>query len=120
MRSDGSFLAVFGVMGGFMQPQGHVQVALALLDDMLDPQASLDRPRFCLEDGQPGSTLAIEEGMPAVTVQALEAMGHHLRLVSGHERAIFGRGQIIQRRADTGVYWAGSDPRGDGQALAQI
>lgn len=116
---DGSFLAAFGVMGGYMQPQGHIQVLTALLDDGLDPQAALDRPRFCLEEGLPGGEVALEEGIPPQTVQALATLGHTIHLVSGHQRSIFGRGQVIQHMKNGG-YIAGSDPRGDGQVLAQI
>ena len=50
-ESDGSLFASFGVMGGFMQPQGHIQVLSAMLDDGLDPQAALDRLRFCIIRG---------------------------------------------------------------------
>ncbi len=63
-RPDGSLWASFGVMGGFMQPQGHLQVVVALLDDRLDPQSALDRPRFCIEDGRSGGRVALEEGIP--------------------------------------------------------
>lgn len=116
-RRDGSLYASFGVMGGFMQPQGHVQVLLALLDDRLDPQAALDRPRVCLDEGQPGGNVAVEEGIPPASVKALARMGHRVVPVSGHDRALFGRGQVILRDPDTGVLAAGSDPRADGCAL---
>ena len=115
----------FGVMGGFMQPQGHVQVVVALADDQLDPQAALDRTRFCIEavgpsqwDGTLVSQVALEGGIPAAAVAALAAMGHPVTVKSGHERAIFGRGQIILRDPATGVLCGGSDPRADGCAMA--
>jgi gamma-glutamyltranspeptidase/glutathione hydrolase len=117
-RDDGSLFGPFGVMGGFMQPQGHVQVAVGLLDDALDPQAALDRPRFCL-DPSPGmaGTLHLEEGLPSTLAEGLAERGHHVAAdVSGHARAVFGRGQVIERRPD-GVLLAGSDPRADGCAM---
>lgn len=119
-RPDGSLYACFGVMGGFMQPQGHVQVLTALVDDGLDPQAALDRPRLCLTEGTPESVVALEEGIPETTARKLEAMGHPVTTVSGQARALFGRGQVILLEAETGVRWAGSDPRADGCAVAQV
>ena len=110
--------ACFGVMGGFMQPQGHLQVVVALADDRLDPQAALDQPRFCIEDGTAGGRVALEEGIAPVVMTKLAAMGHAVRHTWGHERGIFGRGQIILREPDTGVLWAGSDPRADGCAMS--
>jgi gamma-glutamyltranspeptidase/glutathione hydrolase len=112
-----SLYACFGVMGGFMQPQGHVQVAIALADDRLDPQAALDRPRLCIEDGSAGGAIALEAGIPARVRTDLGRMGHVLRSVRGHERALFGRGQVILRNQGTGVLCAGSDPRADGCAM---
>jgi gamma-glutamyltranspeptidase/glutathione hydrolase len=119
-REDGSLFASFGVMGGFMQPQGHLQVLHALIDDGLDPQASLDRPRVCLVGGSPEGKVALEEGIPKRTMTRLAKMGHPVEHVQGHARAIFGRGQIILRDAETDVLWGGSDPRADGCALAQV
>lgn len=112
-----SLFACFGVMGGFMQPQGHVQVIVNLVDDGLDPQSALDRPRFCIEHGTSGGRVAAEEGIPRETIDALAHMGHTIVPTVGYDRAVFGRGQIILRDDETGVLWAGSDPRADGQAL---
>ncbi len=106
--------ACYGVMGGFMQPQGHMQVTSALIDNRLDPQAALDRPRFCILDGKSGGTVALEEGLPLRVMSSLAEMGHPVVPVSGEGRRIFGRGQIIQRDPESGVLCGGSDPRADG------
>jgi gamma-glutamyltranspeptidase/glutathione hydrolase len=108
-RPDGSLLGPFGVMGGFMQPQGHMQVVSNLMDDGLDPQQALDQPRFCIG----GGSVYLEEGLPA---SELAARGHEVSVVTGYNRSVFGRGQIILRQPD-GVLWAGSDPRADGCAI---
>ena len=113
--SDNSLYASYGVMGGFMQPQGHVQVLSALKDAGLDPQSALDLPRFCLDADAAGGKVDIEEGMPIETVDALREMGHPLNEVNGYERAVFGRGQVILRD-EAGVLCGGSDPRADGYA----
>jgi gamma-glutamyltranspeptidase/glutathione hydrolase len=117
---DGSLYASFGVMGGFMQPQGHVQVLLALVDDGLDPQTALDQPRVCLTSGTSKSVVALEDGIPKRTLSQLSKMGHHVELVKGHARATFGRGQIIIRDEKNGILCGGSDPRADGCAIAQV
>ncbi len=115
-RADGSLFGPFGVMGGFMQPQGHAQVVVGMIDDALDPQAALNRPRICLEPGQPDGRVAIEEGIPRESAAKLAGMGHDVFAVGGWGRALFGRGQII-RREPGGVLWGGSDPRADGCAF---
>jgi gamma-glutamyltranspeptidase/glutathione hydrolase len=117
-REDGSLYASFGVMGGFMQPQGHAQVLLGLLDDGLDPQAVLDRPRICIQGGNPKEAIAIEAGHSHDTQTRLAHWGHNLELVEGYKRSVFGRGQIILRDQRTGVLCGGSDPRADGCAVA--
>jgi gamma-glutamyltranspeptidase/glutathione hydrolase len=110
-------VAPFGVMGGFMQPQGHVQVVVGMVDDGLDPQAALDRVRFCIEPAAASGVVSLESGLPAAAVEGLARRGHSLRPeVGGYARALFGRGQIIRRDPD-GVLWGGSDPRADGCAL---
>ena len=112
-----SLFASYGVMGGFMQPQGHVQVLSALVDHALDPQSALDLPRFCIDVEQAGGRVALEEGISPQVVAGLEKMGHPVYLVSGYDRSVFGRGQVILRDAETGVLCAGSDPRADGCAM---
>jgi gamma-glutamyltranspeptidase/glutathione hydrolase len=115
-RADGGLWAPFGVMGGFMQPQGHVHVVLALLDDGAPPQAAVDRPRFCIEPVDGAGKLMLEDGVPAATAAALGALGHDVVAgVSGFDRALFGRGQIIRRDPD-GHLDSGSDLRADGGA----
>jgi gamma-glutamyltranspeptidase/glutathione hydrolase len=115
---DGALWAPFGVMGGFMQPQGHFQVLNAMIDDDLNPQEALDRPRWCLEEGTSDSVLALEDGLPASTVSRLAELGHHVRTVTGRERGLFGDGHIIRRDSETGVLLGGSDPRKDGGVAA--
>jgi len=115
---DGSLFASFGVMGGFMQPQGHLQVTVALADDALDPQSALDRPRFCIDEGEAGGAVALEKGISVPVMARLAEMGHPLLPVSGQGRALFGRGQIILRDAENGVLWGGSDPRADGCVMS--
>ncbi|MGE5462279.1 MAG: gamma-glutamyltransferase family protein, partial [Syntrophothermus sp.] len=116
-RRDGSLYASYGVMGGFMQPQGHVQVLSALMDHGLDPQSALDLPRFCIDVEESGGRVALEEGIPGQVFEDLQHMGHPIYPVSGFDRSLFGRGQVILRDADSGVLCAGSDPRADGCAM---
>ncbi len=71
-----SLYASFGVMGGFMQPQGHMQMLLGLVDDGLDPQATLDQPRFCIDDGNAGGQVALEDGISSEVLAELGEMGH--------------------------------------------
>jgi gamma-glutamyltranspeptidase/glutathione hydrolase len=109
--------AAFGVMGGFMQPQGHMQVVSALVDHGLDPQAALDFARFCINDGSAGGQVALEEGISPEALDGLSRQGHQVYTVSGYDRSIFGRGQMIRRDLATGIYCGGSDPRADGCAM---
>jgi gamma-glutamyltranspeptidase/glutathione hydrolase len=109
--------ATLSNMGGFMQPQGHMQLTVALASG-LDPQAAIDQPRFCISDGTHNGTVLIEEGVDDLTIMALLEMGHNMvPNVKGFSRAIFGKAQIIKRERKTGVLWAGSDGRSDGCAV---
>lgn len=114
-EEDGSLYGPFGVMADFMQPQGHLQMVVNLVDDGLDPQAALDRPRFRIEGGRASGIVLLEQGLPPVVAGQLALMGHQvIPEVTGPLRnAKFGLGQII-RRDPNGVLWGGSDPRGDG------
>ena len=115
---DGALWASFGVMGGFMQPQGHVQVLSAMIDDGLNPQEALNRPRWMVDNGDPAGALLMEEGTPFKTMAALAERGHRIQPVSGLGRGAFGRGQIIRFDAESGVLHGGSEPRADGQIAA--
>jgi len=115
---DGDLYASFGVMGGFMQPQGHLQVASALIDDGLDPQAALDRSRFIIQSGEAGGDVGLEDGISPDVLAQLKAMMHPVEAVSGYARAAFGRGQVIYRDPNSGALWGGSDPRADGCAMS--
>jgi gamma-glutamyltranspeptidase/glutathione hydrolase len=116
-ESDGSLYAPFGVMGGFMQPQGHLQVVVGMVDDALDPQAALDRPRFSIQGGQAGGDVGVEDDIAEETCAELTKLGHAVQRIGGWGRIQFGRGQII-RRDPSGVLWGGSDPRADGCAMS--
>jgi gamma-glutamyltranspeptidase/glutathione hydrolase len=116
-RPDGSLWGPVGVMGGFMQPQGHVQVVTALVDDSASPQDALDRARFCIDSGEAGGVVQLEEGVPASVIDGLSARGHSINSdVPSFGRAMFGRGQVILRAGD-GTLTGGSDRRADGCAL---
>lgn len=123
---DDSLHSVYGVMGGFMQPQGHVQVLMNMLVFHMSPQTALDAPRICIvspdateEVGDESTVVLLEEGIPEETVQELKKMGHDVQVVKGSARSVFGRGQVIRRHVDDGkgVWSAGSDMRGDGMAV---
>ena len=121
---DGTLHTVYGVMGGFMQPQGHVQVLLNMLAFKYNPQAALDAPRICIGAGMPNAgnvfhRVYLEDGIGEDVAETLRGMGHDVEIVKGFERGLFGRGQIIRCHVEDGryVYSAGSDPRGDGAAI---
>ena len=127
-EADGSLFGPMGVMGGFMQPQGHLQIFLALAQGF-DPQSALDMPRFCIGDGTAGGVaplhgwagqVALEDGIPPDAITDLMRRGHPVRKVTGWERALFGRGQVILRVLATGVLIGGSDPRADGCAMTLV
>ncbi|MBU4609361.1 gamma-glutamyltransferase family protein [Achromobacter sp. GG226] len=102
----------FGVMGGNMQAQGHVQVMRQLVDLGRNPQAASDAPRFRVEKGD---TVMLESHVPQATVEALRGWGHPLDLQPASSLE-FGSAQLIVRQ-DNGSYIAGSDGRRDGQAV---
>ena len=113
---DGELWLSFGVMGGFQQPQGHLQVISNMVDFGMDPQEALDALRFSV-DVESGGGASLEEDIPESTVADLQRRGHAVAIVSGYGRTLFGGGQVIQRDADSGVIIAGSEPRSDGAAV---
>jgi gamma-glutamyltranspeptidase/glutathione hydrolase len=104
----------FGVMGGSIQPQGHIQTLVRMLDHGQNPQAACDAPRWRFNQGL---EINVERHMPAATREALAALGH--RIVGLEDSYMdFGAGQFIWRLGDPAVdgYVAASDPRRDGAA----
>jgi gamma-glutamyltranspeptidase/glutathione hydrolase len=106
---DGAPVMSFGVMGGPMQPQGHVQVLVRIADHGQNPQAACDGPRFRWVQGM---QVSCEPGFPPATLEELRQRGHDLLAVDDYNA--FGSCQAIWRLDDG--YLAVSDPRRDGQA----
>lgn len=104
----------FGVMGGYMQPQGHVQVLTNLVDFGMDPQQSLDAPRWQV-DPLTGRVL-LEPGL-GYLAPALDRLGHAIAVTEAEASAQFGGGQVILIDPETNMLHAGSDPRKDGCAV---
>lgn len=112
IMKDGTPLSAFGVMGGDMQPQGHLQVVSGIVDYGLNPQAAIDCPRVRVLDD---NKIEVEAGIAPETVRELARMGHRVTYTA--EMAGFGGGQMIWRDPESGVLIAGSEPRKDGQAV---
>ena len=110
---DGALWATFGVMGALMQPQGHAQLLINLLDHGMNPQEAVDYPRHRHEDG----TLFIEGRVPESEVEKLRSMGHRVEV--GADYIVPTGGAQLIRVLESGVRACGSDPRKDGCALAQ-
>ncbi|TVQ35517.1 MAG: gamma-glutamyltransferase family protein [Geminicoccaceae bacterium] len=109
---DGSPAMAFGVMGGPMQAQGHLQMLLRTRLWGQNVQAASDAPRWRLLGGR---GVAMEPGLPASTYQGLEALGHEVVIEAPDEAFGFGGAQLIAKLDDG--YVAGSDSRKDGQAV---
>jgi gamma-glutamyltranspeptidase/glutathione hydrolase len=110
---DGRAWSSFGVMGGFMQPQGHLQVGVNLVDFGMDPQSALDAPRFNWESGL---RVALEPAVSDEVYAELARRGHDLFTREAAANYYYGGGQVIVRDPDSGVLIGGSDPRKDGAA----
>lgn len=117
--ASGELHSSFTVMGGFMQPQGHVQMLCNQLLYGLNPQESLDAGRFCIQPHKgDGTAVLVEDTLGEAVIGTLgDEYGHKVQVVSGLARSDFGRGQIILRDPQTGVLCAGSDGRADGCAM---
>ncbi|HLZ10346.1 MAG TPA: gamma-glutamyltransferase family protein, partial [Chloroflexota bacterium] len=113
LTRDGRPIGPFGVMGGHMQPQGHVQMVINTVDWGLNPQASLDAPRWHVTEGL---GVMLEYGMPRGVVDGLIRRGHAVSVEP--DAGKFGKGQIIWRMGN-GTLVAGSEPRADGHAVGR-
>ena len=107
LMKDGLPVGPFGVMGGYMQPQGHVQVVMNHIDFAMDPQQALDAPRFqWMRDG----SVTVESRFDPELARALRRMGHRVRV--DLDTGSFGRGQMILRLPN-GVLVGGTESRTD-------
>ena len=111
--ATGALWAVFGNMGGPMQPQGHAQILSNLIDHGMTAQEAVDHPRHFHQ----GDTLLVEGRMPEREVERLREKGHAVEVGEDYVVPV-GGAQVIRVRED-GVRACGSDPRKDGCALAQ-
>ena len=107
LNADGSPVGPFGVMGGYMQPQGHLQVVMNYADFHLDPQQALDAPRW---QWMRDSRVTVETRFDAHLAEALQRRGHNISVDIGTPS--FGRGQMIVR-LDNGVLVGGTESRTD-------
>jgi len=110
LTQDNQPIGPFGVMGGAMQPQAHLQVVVNLVDYGMNPQAALDAPRWRFVSG---SQVLLESTVAQDVFESLQQRGHNVRQ---SPQRLFGRGQIIFRRNQ--VLTAASEPRADGMAVA--
>ena len=108
LMKDGKCIGVFGVMGGYMQPQGHLQVISGLLDFGLNPQAALDCPRW---QWTKEKSIMVEDTFDGDMIVKLKNMGHDITI--SEDNSNFGRGQMIIR-LESGAYVAGTETRTDG------
>ena len=109
---DGEAVGPFGVMGGFMQPQGHLQVLLNTIDFGMNPQEALDAPRFQWVGGK---KVQLERAVPTDIALKLAAMGHEVEIMN--DTYSMGRGEIIWRWDDE-VLVGASEPRCDGHVAS--
>ncbi len=114
LTKGGQPVMSFGVMGGNMQPQGHVQTLVRMLDFAQNPQAACDAPRWRFDEGL---SINLEPGNSPELLDGLAALGHEVAVLNDTYQD-FGAGQFIWRMGDPAVegYAAASDPRRDGQA----
>ena len=101
-----------GVMGGFQQPQGHLQVISNMIDLNMTPQAALDAPRFNYDLFS--GIVNLEESFKKDTYQQLSKSNHNVKVLKDYLRGTFGGGQVINKYQNTFI--SGSDPRKDGLA----
>jgi gamma-glutamyltranspeptidase/glutathione hydrolase len=112
LTKDGQPVMSYGVMGANMQPQGHVQTLVRMLDYQQNPQTACDAPRWRYNEGL---VINVESAMDPHTVKGLHALGHQMEVINDSYQD-FGSGQFIWRMGDPKVqgYVAASDSRRDG------
>jgi len=116
ITKNSNLVSSLGVMGGFQQPQGHLQVISNLIDFGMNPQEALDTERFSVSIEN--ETVFAEDLFNTDIIAALRLKGHSVSIFSGFDRGLFGGGQIIVRDNEEGMLLGGSDPRKDGLSVS--
>jgi|TARA_B100001964_G_scaffold145756_1_gene160463 gamma-glutamyltranspeptidase/glutathione hydrolase len=116
ITKNSNLVSSLGVMGGFQQPQGHLQVISNLIDFGMNPQEALDYGRFSVSIEN--DTVFVEDSINSNIIEALKLKGHSISVNSGFDGGLFGGGQIIVRDNEEGILFGGSDPRKDGMSVS--
>ena len=108
LTKAGAAIGPFGIMGGYMQPQAHVQLLMNSIDFRMDPQAALDAPRWQWTEGK---SFLVEPHFPQDILEGLQRRGHDVQMAP--DSGTFGRGQAIWRDPESGVLVGGTESRAD-------
>ncbi len=118
LMAKGDVRIAFGIMGGFNQAQAHAQFVSNVVDHGMNIQAAMEAARFS-KASFAGCDLYVEARMPDAVFEGLAKLGHRLQVLGDFSEGV-GGGQAVMRDFNAGVNYGASDPRKDGQAIAEM